>query len=80
MTWIRVAVRLAARCRHLERRNRDLTGALIVANVTCERLRDRCQQYQRDCDLLALMARDKDAAEGIVRDAHRMDGLTEVEG
>ena len=76
MTWL---LRLLAENRRLHERNQRLCGALELANATSERLRDRCSQLQRDADLLALMTRDRDAALGIVRDAHRIDSM-EVEG
>ena len=76
---VRLSLRLLGENARLRTMNARLTGALELANVTSERLRDRCSQLQRDCDLLGLMARDRDAASGIVRDAHRID-LIESEG
>ena len=73
-----IALRLAAENRRLRDHNIRLAAALSLANATTERALARAQQRERDCELLGLMARDRDAACAVIRDAHWIDQLEEA--
>lgn len=69
------ALRLAAEVARLKSENRELTYRVTRALQECERLHVTVARLRRDADLLALMARDRDVALGVIRDMHRIDGL-----
>lgn len=75
MIWP-TALRLAAEVARLRREVRDLRFRLVHAQQECQRLHVSAAQMRRDCDLLALLARDRKVALEFIRTAHDIDRRT----